>query len=90
MPRKHPDTERIDGPHTENRMHPENFAIASSGSRRAFQGSGGGGERGSHHAREPTLKGEKPCRVPSRLLRPPRRRQAGARAASRGPCQTVI
>lgn len=64
MPHKHPDTERIGGPGAshENRQHPEKtqprgpHPVDTSSPRRSDV-SGGGGERDSHHTRDPKTKG---------------------------------
>jgi hypothetical protein len=64
MTRKHPDTERIGGPGAahENRRNPEKSRERKrrpedSKPARHSKVSGGGGERDSHHTREPMLKG---------------------------------
>jgi hypothetical protein len=64
MPKKHPDTERIGGPGAshENAKHPEKSRPQrprpeDSHSDRRSGISGGGGERDSHHTRDPRLKG---------------------------------
>jgi hypothetical protein len=64
MPAKHRDTERIGGPGAahENRKHPEKTRQRGprpEDTKKANHSkvSGGGGERDSHHTREPMLKG---------------------------------
>ena len=64
MSRKHPDSERIGGPGAahENRKHPEKSQprgprpVDTKKSNHS-KVSGGGGERDSHHTRDPMLKG---------------------------------
>jgi hypothetical protein len=64
MPKKHPDAQRIGGPGAahENRQQPEKSRQRGgrpedSKSAARSKVSGGGGERDSHHTREPKLKG---------------------------------
>jgi hypothetical protein len=64
MPHKHPDAERIGGPGAahENRRHPEKSRKRGErpeDTKSAVHSkiSGGGGERDSHHTRDPKLKG---------------------------------
>lgn len=66
MPDKHRDTERIGGPGAshENRKHPEKTRARGPRPEDTKKDnhskvSGGGGERDSHHTREPMLKGGK-------------------------------
>ena len=64
MPRKHPPTSRVGGPGAahENAREPEKSRPRGKrpedeGNPRRSDISGGGGERDSHHTREPRLKG---------------------------------
>ncbi len=64
MPKKHPSTERIGGPGAahENRKVPEKSRPRGSRPEDSHSDkrtgiSGGGGERDSHHTRDPALKG---------------------------------